>query len=500
MSSANPKPTPLIGDPARQAPDLHKGLVYQIWRCVEAWLNLGDDELLFLEGAEDYDVMSSTSGTAVQVKATIGNITLRSEAVISALTSFWLIKNNNQDKQIWLRFITTSPITTEQGNPFGDGKRGLEVWRQCAKTKDVLLAEQLRLFLTTDPIVSPQLDKQGTDGATTPKSSLLKYLQTTNAVDVLDEFITHIFWKTSSEDSEVVRESVTILLRAFGDRLRYRPNECEPVADHLFRIVAETASKKEGRVLSLDEFRLEFEQAASKRYSPSELAVLTANAGFLQQAVSAPLGLGGDMILAAATVVQLGVPNLPPDFIKRTALVTKVLDVISAFGGVVIKGSSGMGKSTLAKLAATAASGQWIWADFQGIDSSNVPHMVRLFANYFVQSRSAYNLALDNLDFDVSDLAHIDNSLAAVLRSVRSRGGKFIITTQRDLQGDLLQKISLTNASVFDVPYFTDVEIQEFCHILGCSKTETASLLDACCADSEKALTLETKGSYGRCA
>lgn len=346
--NANPKPTPLIGDSARQAPDLHKGLVYQIWRSVEAWIHLADNELLFLEGAEDYDVVSSTSGTVVQVKATVGNITLRSDAVTSALNSFWLIKNNHQDKQISLRFITTSPITTEQGNPFGGGSMGLEVWRLCAKTKDTSLAEKLRLFLTTDPIVCPQLDKQGTDGATTPKSTLLKYLQTTDATSVLNEFITHIFWKTESEDSDVVKESVAIYLRAFGEQQRLRPNECESAKDHLFRIVAETASKKQGRVLSRDDFRLEFEQATSKRYSASELAALTAGAGFLQQAISSPLASGGDVILAAATLVQIGVPALPPDFVKRATLVTKVQEVTSNFGGVVIKGSSGMGKSTLA--------------------------------------------------------------------------------------------------------------------------------------------------------
>jgi len=199
--------------------------VYQIWRSVEAWINLTDDELLFLEGAEDYDVVSNTSGTAVQVKATVGKVSLRSEAVISALNSFWLIKNNHQDKQIWLRFITTSPITTEQGNPFGGDAKGLEVWKRCAKTKDISLVEQLRLFLTTDPIVSPQLDKQGTDDAITPKLSLLNYLQMTNAAAVLDELISHIYWKAGSEDSDVVKENVAIHLRAFGEQQRLRPNE-----------------------------------------------------------------------------------------------------------------------------------------------------------------------------------------------------------------------------------------------------------------------------------
>ena len=473
----NPELTPLIGDPARQAPDLHKGLVYQIWRSVEAWINLADDELLFLEGAEDFDVVSNASGTTVQIKATGGNITLRSESVIEALNSFWLVKSNHPEKKIWFRFITTSPITTEQGSPFGIDAKGLEVWKSCAKNRDFALAEQLRQFLATDPIVSPQLDQQVTDGVSSPKPSLLNYLQTANAATVLDELITHIFWKTSSEDSDVVKENVAIHLRALGYQQRLRPSECEPANDHLFRTVAETASKKQGRVLSRDDLLLAFEQATSRRYSASELAALTTGANLLQQAVSAPVASGGGVILAAATLVQLGVPTLPPDFIKRAALVTKVLEIKSASGGVVIKGSSGMGKSTLAKLAAITAGSQWIWADFQGIDASNVPQMVRLFANHFVQSKGAYNLALDNLDFDVSDLAHIENSLGAVVRSIRSRGGTFVITTQRDLRGRLLQKIALTSKCVFEVPYFTDAEIQEFCHALGCSKTEQSMVL-----------------------
>ena len=105
----------------------------------------------------------------------------------------------------------------------------------------------------------------------------------------------------------------------FGEQQRLRPNECEPAGDHLFRIVAETASKQQGRVLTRDEFRREFEQSTSKRYSATELASLTAGAGLMQQAVSASFTSGGDVILAAATLVQLGIPSLPLDFVKRTA-------------------------------------------------------------------------------------------------------------------------------------------------------------------------------------
>jgi hypothetical protein len=175
--SSNSNLKVLIGDPARQAPDLHKGLIYQIWRSVEAWINLADDELLFLEGAEDYDVVSSTSGTAVQVKATVGNITLRSEAVISALNSFWLIKNNHQDKQIWLRFITTSSITTEQGQRF-------------AKTSGSRLHELT--FLADEAFVRWKLGEKGP--AVTELANVVRRLETLDANE--DDFQFHRAWKS----------------------------------------------------------------------------------------------------------------------------------------------------------------------------------------------------------------------------------------------------------------------------------------------------------------
>ncbi|MDE0186317.1 MAG: hypothetical protein OXP71_12835 [Candidatus Poribacteria bacterium] len=42
-------------DPKRQAHNQLRGYYYQILHSVNAWLDLADDEILYLEGAEDYD-------------------------------------------------------------------------------------------------------------------------------------------------------------------------------------------------------------------------------------------------------------------------------------------------------------------------------------------------------------------------------------------------------------------------------------------------------------
>jgi hypothetical protein len=72
MSSA------LKGEPGRQAIAPIGGILYQIWQSVFAWISLGSSEVLYLEGAEDFDVIGPTQATAVQVRRTATPISLGS--------------------------------------------------------------------------------------------------------------------------------------------------------------------------------------------------------------------------------------------------------------------------------------------------------------------------------------------------------------------------------------------------------------------------------------
>jgi hypothetical protein len=71
--TAQPPRDPLIFDPARAAADSIRGYWSQIWRSVLAWLDIGDDELLFLEGAEDFDKVGPTDAEVTQAKDVEGN-------------------------------------------------------------------------------------------------------------------------------------------------------------------------------------------------------------------------------------------------------------------------------------------------------------------------------------------------------------------------------------------------------------------------------------------
>ena len=57
----------LEADKKRQAVDALGGYAYQLWRTVEAWLDLPPDAQLVVEGAEDFDTILHGAATVTQV-------------------------------------------------------------------------------------------------------------------------------------------------------------------------------------------------------------------------------------------------------------------------------------------------------------------------------------------------------------------------------------------------------------------------------------------------
>jgi hypothetical protein len=82
---------PLQGDEARQAVGALRGYRYQILRSIHEWLTLVAGEVLFLEVAEDFDRVSTTSAVATQVKNVESGtrLTLRSTDAVAAIDSCW---------------------------------------------------------------------------------------------------------------------------------------------------------------------------------------------------------------------------------------------------------------------------------------------------------------------------------------------------------------------------------------------------------------------------
>lgn len=107
MRTGNTKP--LENDPRRAAVPTLNGFSFQIWRSIHRWVTLREGEVLFLEGAEDIDILGPGRAETIQVSETraSGPITLRSKKVLMAIGHFWEHQEKNPEL-IQFRFLSTS--------------------------------------------------------------------------------------------------------------------------------------------------------------------------------------------------------------------------------------------------------------------------------------------------------------------------------------------------------------------------------------------------------
>ena len=135
----------------RQAIDPLRGYAYQIHQTASAWIDLSDNEELYLEIAEDYakilktndGVFSALEATQIKDTSESGSVTLNSNDVLNAIKKLFDLIRLNPNKNIKINFLTTSPIGKEKDNPLPSRRKGIEVW-QSAKDNDI---EELRSVL-----------------------------------------------------------------------------------------------------------------------------------------------------------------------------------------------------------------------------------------------------------------------------------------------------------------------------------------------------------------
>ena len=250
MQEPEPKPEPLIFDPARSASHAMGGYQAQVWRSVLAWMELQEEELLFLEGAEDYDIVSAENAQAVQIKNERKPITLRSEAVLSAIANAWLHQERNKAKSVILRFTTTAPVGTESGSPLGPGVCGIALWRTAQQSPSQRqrqkIAGQIGQFLRTCPNLP---------------ASFRAFLETARADQILSRIVEPIVWDTDALAVGEVKQEVRDKLLYIGRSEGIDPIMAESVAGILYETAYKTATEERDRRLTKAHFMRILHQA-----------------------------------------------------------------------------------------------------------------------------------------------------------------------------------------------------------------------------------------------
>ncbi|HEY7491427.1 MAG TPA: hypothetical protein VIH59_10005, partial [Candidatus Tectomicrobia bacterium] len=433
----------LVGDKRRQATASIRGYVYQAYQSVLAWMRLGKDEVLFLEGAEDFDVHSANGVTATQVKDTAGSgtFTLRSGDAVAAINNLWRHKLNNQDKVVSLRFLTTASPGREKGAEFGDVATGIECWALAKRDEDLSL-EPLKSLLLSLALAPPLAD----------------FLRRSDDQAIRKDLICRLDWDTGCRPIDGLVADIKDRLVFFGASKGIDSYQSEKVLDTLLRCVADLLTSDDERRLSYADFVRKFEQATMELVSREEAATIRGAISQIEQFAQ----IAHSSILADLSIAPkvLGSPiHRMEGAAARTDLVLDLAGVLRQNGVLFLRGSTGLGKTSLAQLLVDKIGGEWVWAGFRGRDPRQIAdHLKR--AAFEIKAHSFLpRVVLD--DLDLGSLAQFERELLSLVFSIANQGGAVVVTGPAACPSDLLTKLWLPQDCDREVPYFAEGDVRD---------------------------------------
>ncbi len=449
---------PLPADPTRQAVDAWRGYYYQLLHTIHAWLELPEGTVLYLEGAEDFDVIGPEEATAVQVKDTSENITLRSRSVTATITHFWQVRKASPHRKVLFTLLTRSKITVESGEPFGPNVAGLELWERCAKgTCDY---GALFRFLRDEERLP---------------EDLRQFIASTDPASVIEELIRPIAWQTQSQGGGFVEEAIKRKLEFHGDKFGVPPSEAIRVLNRLLKEAFERVCRpsETDRMLDRTLFLRLFEEE-TRNVPAHQVQLLTQLAS---QLLPALLPSGSSVVGGTLTTLPLISSEIPPPtqhIHRRQRLITELLQRLEASGVLILTGSSGTGKTTLAKLIGQEIHQQWFWLSLSGRELDYVNASLRQVGAFLDAYPERHSLIIDGLDLDAAHLKLCEEQLGGVLHTLFSRRGRVILTTARPLPDRVLRQFAIGSSSIRIVPPFTEEDIAAFATSLGCPDPKLA--------------------------
>jgi len=432
-------PEQLPGDPRRQAvPSIH-GTVYQAWWSIDAWLRLADaDEVIYLEGAEDFDVVRTDGAIAVQVKRNTGTISLGTAKAHVALENFWSLSCQDVNHHIDFHYLTTSSIAMERDTKFGSAK-GIEVWR-AAQTNPELANDVARYLVTKLGVSSP----------------LRAFLTSATAELVQERLIRRFHWLTNQPDLDVVKRSVddriAVLLYDQRRSLALIPNVRKYLESRFWELILEPSSAR--RCLTRGELLRQVE-AATTTYLPlpvGQLPDLLGNAG---------PGLGLLNLLLEKT------PRPPEPLLRRPEFTQRLEELVTHRKVVLLTGTVHKGKTTVAQLVSSKLCPEAWWVNLTGRRFDQVDNVLLALAGQIEKGDCPSLIVID--DLDISPAAHrvYRDSLSLVLHRASTTGRGILLTAQGGSNDSAVVQ-DFNNVELLDVPELSSDDTEALCIEHGC--------------------------------
>ncbi|MGA4196591.1 hypothetical protein ACI2VG_05840 [Ralstonia nicotianae] len=436
-------PTELSGDPRRQAVPSIRGTVYQAWCSIDAWLQLSTaDQVIYLEGAEDFDVVREDGAITVQVRHTEASISLGAAKARAALEQFWALTSKEPSREIEYHYLTTSSVGTEQGADFG-GLDGIDAWGAARTNPE--LAQGIADYLL----------------AHLPEHSLLRaFLAAATSGELQARLFTRFHWFTGQPSIEAVRQSVDerirVLLHYQKRSISLVPNIRVQLESHFWQVVVRESSSD--RRLTFGEL-LQLVEDATTTYLPVPVDQI---AELLR---CAPPGL------ALLRLLKEKVPQPPSPLIPRPELIDRINIAANQRRSVLLTGTVFKGKTTAAQLVAGVLCPDAWWIRLTGRQADQVDNLLRALAGEIDGGACPALLIIDDLDISPSVHRVYRDSLALLLHRMHASGRAVLMSAQGSTV-DIEQLAQWEGVEIIEVPELRPKEVEQLCVQEGCGEAD----------------------------
>ncbi len=437
-------PPELPADASRQAVASIRGVIYQLWWSIDAWLRLTtENEVIYLEGSEDFDRASALDAVAQQVKCEVDGISLNNQRALKALEHFWTLRSREVARTVQFHYISTAPSVVERDAAFG-GIAGMEAWNIARD--NAVMAECIQKYL------APKLF----DG-----SALKAFLEAADTAVVQAQFIRPMHWFLSQPGLEVIQRSaedrVVHRLSDTGVSLTYSSKVC----DRLYSFVSEVVVRPESgsRRLTTADLLLQIDAATT-----AHVAVPAVQYQQFIRALSAGAFDPGQALLG---MMKLDMPPVPTPLLNRETLVQRVRERIEVHAAVLLTGSVHKGKTTVAQLVGHAVCPDAWWFPLANRTTVETDNLLRALATAIVGPGVPSLVVVDNIDMSPSAFSGFGAALAlVVVQAARSK--RSLLFTARGESSGSEQLASGAGFDVVDVPTMSPGEVAEQCRAYGC--------------------------------
>ena len=409
-----------------------------------------------LEVAEDFAVLAKGALNATQVKDTgaSSSVTLRTKSVSNVIKALWQWQEANPDEIVCINYLTTSNIGKEKKLTFPDDHTGLTYW--CVAAREGTDVEPLRQALLSLDLLHEIKD----------------FIKAATPDELRDRIFRRITWVCGAHDWAALDQIIRDRLVYLGERQGFSASDSERAKDSLVGAILRTVIRKSERFLSRADLLRVFDKSVSISMPAAAVRQL------IESVAQSQLQSPPDVVSGAGIVLRAAQVPLPPRVIDRKELVSRLISEMGRLGSVWLHGSSGLGKTVLARLIVDRSERDWLFVPLSDFSSADLEFSLCRTLQA-LQSGSVGGVILD--DFPTKHVHGARLRLSLLANEVHSMNGSLLVTSAKAPSPNVQDCFGQKGLSVVDIPYLSQEEVAELVTLAGGDRKKWAGVIYAFC-------------------